>query len=42
MVPGGGPGIYSILGPNASKSQLFLLQKQGGQVSPAVQNIQVL
>ena len=39
LVPGGGKGIYSILGPNASKSQLFQLQKLGGQVSPPVQNI---
>ena len=39
LVSGGGTGIYSILGPNASKSQLFMLQKLGGQVSPPVQNI---
>lgn len=39
LVPGGGKGIYSILGPNASKSQLFQLQKLGGQVSPSIQNI---
>jgi hypothetical protein len=39
LVPGGGAGIYSILGSNAGKSQLFKLQKLGGQVSPPVQNI---
>jgi len=39
LVPGGGKGIFSILGSNASKSQLFQLQKLGGPVSPPVQNI---
>ena len=39
LIQGGQPNWFSILGPNASKSQLFMLQKQGGQVLPQIQNL---
>ncbi|NQZ38477.1 MAG: hypothetical protein HRT58_22640 [Crocinitomicaceae bacterium] len=39
LVQGGGDGIYSILGPDASLSQMSQLKKLGGQASPPVQNI---
>jgi hypothetical protein len=39
LVKGGQPNWFSIIGNNASKSQLFMLQKQGGTVLPSVTNI---
>ena len=39
LVQGGKSIWYSILGPSASKSQLFMLQKQGGQLLPQIQNL---
>jgi hypothetical protein len=34
LIQGGRSNWFSILGPNASRSQLFMLQKQGGQILP--------
>ncbi len=39
LVQGGEKGIYSIIGADASASQKAALAKQGGVVSPPVQNI---
>ncbi len=39
LLQGGKHNWFSILGPNASKSQLFILQRQGGQVQPQFNNL---
>lgn len=39
LLPGGREGWVKIIGPNAAKSQKFKLGKQGGEISPKVQNI---
>ena len=39
LIQGGQSNWFSILGPNASKSQLFMLEKQGGQILPQIQNL---
>lgn len=39
LIQGGQSNWFSILGPNASKSQLFMLGKQGGQILPEIQNL---
>lgn len=39
LIQGGQSNWFSILGPNASKSQLFMLQKQGGEILPKIQNL---
>ena len=39
LIQGGQPSWFSILGPNASKSQLFMLEKQGGQILPQIKNL---
>jgi hypothetical protein len=39
LIRGGKLNWFSVLGPNASKSQLFMLQKQGGQILPQIQNL---
>lgn len=39
LLQGGQSGWYSILSSDASKSLLYVLQKQGGQVLPLIQNL---
>ncbi|STY88575.1 hypothetical protein [Moraxella bovis] len=42
LLQGGKDGWYKMLGPNASKSQQFLLNKQGGEILPYVSDIQII
>lgn len=42
LLQGGKDGWYKMLGPNASKSQQFLLNKQGGGILPYVSDIQII
>ncbi|MDR2039448.1 MAG: hypothetical protein LBQ60_16115 [Bacteroidales bacterium] len=39
LLQGGKQGWFKMLGPNASKSQQYLLQKQGGPLLPQYQNL---
>lgn len=39
LLQGGKEGWYKMIGPNASKSQQYLLVKQGGEHLPQVKNI---
>jgi hypothetical protein len=39
LLQGGKTGWYKVLGPNAGKSQQYLLQKQGGSLLPQYQNL---
>lgn len=39
LLQGGKEGWFKMLGPNASKSQQYLLQKQGGALLPQYQNL---
>ncbi len=39
LLQGGKQGWFKMLGPNASKSQQYLLQKQGGSLLPQYQNL---
>jgi len=39
LLQGGKDGWFKILGPNATKSQLYLLEKQGGQLLPPYRNL---
>lgn len=39
LLQGGNSNWFSVLGPNASKSQLFMLQRQGGELLPPIQNL---
>lgn len=39
LVQGGQSDWFSILGPNANKSQMFMLQRQGGQILPPIKNL---
>jgi len=39
LLQGGKTGWYKMLGPNAGKSQQYLLQKQGGSLLPQYQNL---
>ena len=39
LLKGGKDGWFKMLGPNASKSQQYLLQKQGGSILPQYQNL---
>jgi len=42
LLQGGKDGWYKMIGPDASKSQQFLLNKQGGEHLPEVKNITIL
>jgi len=42
LLQGGKEGWYKMIGPDASKSQQYLLNKQGGEHLPEVKNITVL
>ncbi|CAM3036459.1 filamentous hemagglutinin [Pseudomonas gessardii] len=42
LLQGGKEGWYKMIGPDASKSQQYLLNKQGGEHLPEVKNINVL
>lgn len=42
LLQGGKEGWYKMIGPDASKSQQYLLSKQGGEHLPEVKNITVL
>lgn len=42
LLQGGKEGWFKIIGPDASKSQQFLLNKQGGEHLPVVKNIEIL
>ena len=42
LLQGGKEGWYKMIGPDASKSQQYLLNKQGGEHLPGVKNIMVL
>ena len=39
LLQGGKSNWFKLIGPNASKSQRFLLEKQGGQILPEAKNI---
>lgn len=39
LLQGGRSGWYKLIGPNASRSQQYLLQKQGGQLLPQYRNL---
>ncbi|SNY94328.1 RHS repeat-associated core domain-containing protein [Flagellimonas pacifica] len=39
LLQGGKSGWFKAIGPNSSKAMQHMLQKQGGQVSPTVQNM---
>ena len=39
LLQGGKEGWFKMIGPNASKSQQYLLQKQGGTMLPQYQNL---
>ncbi|NIK43880.1 filamentous hemagglutinin [Xanthomonas arboricola] len=42
LVQGGKQGWFKMLGPDASKSQKFMLGKQGGEELPQVSNVKVV
>ncbi|WP_367863604.1 hypothetical protein [Pseudomonas guariconensis] len=42
LLQGGKEGWFKMIGPDASKSQQFLLNKQGGEHLPVVKNIEIL
>ena len=42
LIQGGNEGWYKMLGPNASGSQKYLLEKQGGSLTPNISNINVI
>ncbi|HET7117502.1 MAG TPA: hypothetical protein VFI29_13475, partial [Hanamia sp.] len=39
LLKGGKEGWFKMIGPNAEKSQLFMLQKQGGELLPKYNNL---
>ncbi|EOG4086906.1 RHS repeat-associated core domain-containing protein [Acinetobacter baumannii] len=39
LLKGGAEGWYKIVGPNASKSQKYMIQKQGGTLLPPYRNL---
>lgn len=39
LIQGGQSNWFSILGPNSSKSMMFMLEKQGGQLLPKIENL---
>ena len=39
LVQGGQTNWFSTLGPNASRSQIFILNRQGGQILPPIKNL---
>ncbi|NAW50586.1 hypothetical protein GNY06_04030 [Elizabethkingia argentiflava] len=39
LLQGGKPNWFKTIGPNAKPSQLYMLQKQGGQLQPKVKNL---
>jgi hypothetical protein len=39
LIQGGQSNWHSIIGPNANNAQLYMLQKQGGQLLPQIQNL---
>jgi hypothetical protein len=39
LLQGGKPNWFKVIGPNAKPSQQVLLQKQGGQMLPQIQNL---
>ncbi|XMB50051.1 DUF637 domain-containing protein [Pseudomonas fluorescens] len=42
LLQGGKDGWFKMIGPEAGKSQQFMLNKQGGEHLPAIKNIEVL
>lgn len=42
LVQGGKQGWFKMLGPDASKSQKFMLGKQGGEELPKVGNVKIV
>nr|WP_237397765.1 RHS repeat-associated core domain-containing protein [Gilliamella sp. Pas-s25] len=42
LIQGGKEGWYKLLGPDAKLSQKYLLNKQGGTLTPNVNNIQIV
>ncbi|MDU8359244.1 DUF637 domain-containing protein [Pseudomonas syringae group sp. J309-1] len=42
LLQGGKDGWFKMIGPDAGKSQQFLLNKQGGEHLPAIKNIEIL
>lgn len=42
LIPGGKSGWFKMLGESASKSQKYMLQKQGGEILPKITNIKIL
>lgn len=42
LIQGGKDGWYKMLGPDAKPSQLYLLNKQGGTLTPEVSNISIV
>lgn len=42
LLQGGKEGWYKMIGPDASKTQQYLLNRQGGEHLPEVKNITVL
>jgi hypothetical protein len=39
LLQGGKAGWFKLIGPNAPKSQLYMLEKQGGQLLPKIKNL---
>lgn len=42
LLQGGKEGWFKLIGPDASKSQQFMLNKQDGERLPVVKNIEIL
>ncbi len=42
LLQGGKDGWFKMIGPDAGKSQQFLLNKQGGEHLPAIKNIEII
>ncbi|OAE10409.1 hypothetical protein AZH11_27125 [Pseudomonas simiae] len=42
LLQGGKDGWFKMIGPDAGKSQQFLLNKKGGEHLPAIKNIEIL
>ena len=42
LLKGGKDGWFKLIGPDASKSQQFMLNKQGGTQLPDVKNISII
>ena len=42
LIKGGKDGWFKMIGPNASKSQKMLLNKQGGSHLPSIQNLKIV